>query len=124
MKLPHLSRSTRVFALWLPAMLLLALLGYVFLGAVPGALLTGDLIAAIAQLPVITLHAFAAVGFTWFFYNGTFRDIGDNEEAGLRRLILSSDFTGATPALGLLVLDFLRWVVPLCVFAIFFYPPR
>lgn len=124
MKLPRMTKSTRMFTITLPAMLLLTLAGYILLGAIPGALLTGDLIAAIAQLPVITLHAFAAVGCTWFFHRWTFRDIDDVEEGHLRRLIANTTTAAGMPALLLLALDFLRWMAPLCLFAWFFYPPH
>lgn len=113
-----------MFFIAMPAMVLFTLVGYFLLGAMPGALLTGDLIAALAQLPIITVHAFAAVGLTWLFHRATFRDLDDDEENALRDILRSLDGDCARGALHLLYIDFLRWMVPLCVFAIFFFPQR
>lgn len=124
MKLPKIKKHTRMMAFVLPGMVLLALAAYIVLGAIPGALLTGDYIAALAQLPVITAHAFAAIGCAWLFDRWTFRDLCDDDEAALIQTIRSNTGFGGGPALQLLCLDAARRFVPLIAFLFFFYPGR
>lgn len=124
MKLPSIRKHTRMLGLMLPAMVVLTLCAYIVLGAIPGALLTGDYIAALAQVPVITVHAFAAIGCAWLYDRWTHRDLGDDDEEALLSNIRTGDVLYANPALGMLWLDFARRFLPLVAFLIFFYPSR
>ena len=135
MKLPTF-RKPPTFTVILPAMVVFSLAAYFLLGALPSALLTGDFIAALAQLAVISTYAFAAVGFTWWIRKHLVRDISNAEEADMHTAIRAGDLTlesaaagkrsvsRSAPVLRLLWLDFARWFLPLCAFLIFFYPAR
>ena len=115
-----MSKTARMLGAYLPAMVLLALAGYIVLGAFPGALITGDFLATLGQLPLISAHAFAAIGVAWLFDRNTFADLDNATERALR----DAAAAGQGWALGVLVLDFLRRFLPLCAFLVFFHLPR
>lgn len=116
----------KIFALnlsaWvlLPALALLAIAGFVFLGALPGAELSPDLINRLSALPVLCVQAGCAIvmaaGFNNLFCYEPCRSI----ERDWHDLALGGD----SFAQWLLVRNDLRWAYLLTLFLAFFWPVR
>lgn len=104
----------------MPALALLAAFGFVMIGGLPGVQLTGDLMAMLAALPVITAYACAAicmaVGFNNLYCWEPCRDL----EANWHGLALAGD----AHAKWLLVRNDLRWAALLLLSGAFFWPAR
>jgi hypothetical protein len=60
-----MTHSTKAFAIWLPLLVAMTLIGWLLFGALPGMRMTGDLIAWLMELPVTTCYAIAAGGATF-----------------------------------------------------------
>lgn len=116
----------KIFALnlsaWvlLPALALLAIAGFVFLGALPGAELSPDLINRLSALPVLCVQAGCAIvmaaGFNNLFCYEPCRSI----ERDWHDLALGGD----SYAQWLLIRNDLRWAYLLTLFLAFFWPVR
>lgn len=116
----------KIFALnlsaWvlLPALAVLAIAGFVFLGALPGAELSPDLINRLSALPVLCVQAGCAIvmaaGFNNLFCYEPCRSI----ERDWHDLALGGD----SFAQWLLVRNDLRWAYLLTLFLAFFWPVR
>ena len=106
------------FLLWLPGLVLLALLGFVCFGAlVP---LSGDLLAWLAELPVLCAHAAAALGAAWAAKALYLHDLDTEQEADLHRAARDGD----AGARWVLVKDRLETLVCIALAFAFFWPSR
>lgn len=110
--------STKAFAFWLPIMVVLTLLGWLVLGALPNMKMNGDLIAWLMELPVTTCYAIAAAGATILTMQVSGINIDNDERAQLLRTALE----GSEPARRALVLETAAWLGFLCVWSLFFFP--
>lgn len=110
--------STKAFVFWLPAMVLLTVVGWTVLGALPGARMTGDLIAWLLELPVVTCWAVAAVGMAALVKCGVLREIGGTEERELHELAKKGDRN----ARWLIIKDRIEWLCLLVLSGTFFFP--
>ncbi len=104
----------------MPAIALLAGFGYVFIGGLPGVQLTGDLMAMLAALPVVTAYACAAITMAVGFNNLYCWEPCRGTEAGWHDLALA----GNAHAKWLLVRNDLRWAALLVLWCLFFWPAR
>jgi hypothetical protein len=110
--------SFKAFAIWLPLLALLSILGWIVLGAMPGARFTGDILAWLAELPVITCHAAAAGGACVLGMHITGMNI-DNVE---RSRLMERAANGDAAALRLLQLETFAWLAHLAFWSLFFFP--
>jgi len=104
----------------MPAIALLAAFGFVMIGGLPGVNLTGDLMAMLAALPVITAYACAALTMAVGFNNLYCWEPCRGTEAGWHDLALA----GNAHAKWLLVRNDLRWAALLVLSGAFFWPAR
>ena len=89
----------------MPGMALLAAFGFVFIGGLPGVQLTGDLMAMLAALPVVTAYACAAITMAVGFNNLYCWEPCRGTESGWHDLALA----GHAHARWLLIRNDLRW---------------
>lgn len=104
----------------MPMLALLAAFGFVLLGGLPGVQLTGDLMAMLAALPVVTAYACAAITMAVGFNNLYCWEPCSGTEAGWHDLALA----GNAYAKWLLVRNDLRWAALLLMSGAFFWPAR
>lgn len=110
--------STKAFVFWLPLMVLLTVVGWTVLGALPGARLTGDHIAWLLELPVVTCWAVAAIGSAALIKCWVLREVDAREEAELYRLAKE----GNAHARWLLIKDRTEWLCLLILCGAFYFP--
>lgn len=105
---------------WLPLMVMLTLAGWVFLGALPRMhdYLTGDLVAWLAELPVVTCYALAAGVATMFTMHATGMNL-DNE---IRSRLLTRAAEGDLHARGALNDEAKQWFAFTALWALYFFP--
>lgn len=108
----------KTFLFWMPLMVLATIVGWTVLGALPGATMTGDLIAWLMELPVITVYALAAGGATMLTMHWTGMNIDNDRRAELFEMALCRN----KDATRLLIIESVQWVAVLIVFSIFFFP--
>jgi hypothetical protein len=108
----------KAFAIWLPLMTLLTLLGWLVLGALPGMRMTGDLVAWLAELPVVTCYAIAAGAATSL----TMRATGMNLENAYRSELIKLAAAGDQAALKTLNQEIRAWLAFLAIWSLFFFP--
>jgi len=106
------------FALWLPGLVVLAVLGFVVFGALTP--LRGDLLAWLAELPVLCAHAAAALGAAWAAKALYLHDLDTEQEADLHRAARDGD----AGARWVLVKDRLETLVCIALAFAFFWPSR
>lgn len=104
----------------LPALALIAIAGFVVLGALPGAELSPDLINRLSALPVLCVQAGCAIVLAAAFNNLFCWEPCRGLEANWHDLALS----GHAGARWLLVRNDLRWAFLLGSFLAFFWPVR
>lgn len=104
----------------MPMLAVMAALGFVFIGGLPGVHLTGDLMAMLAALPVVTAYACAAITMAVGFNNLYCWEPCRGTEAGWHDLALA----GNAYAKWLLVRNDLRWAALLLMSGAFFWPAR
>lgn len=104
----------------MPLMAVLAAFGFVSLGGLPGVHLTGDLMAMLAALPVVTAYACAAITLAVGFNNLYCWEPCLDTEADWHDLALA----GNAYAKWLLVRNDLRWAALLLMSGAFFWPAR
>lgn len=110
---------TKAFAFWLPLMVVLTLLGWLVLGALPNLRMTSDLIAWLMELPVTTCYAIAAGGATVL----TMQVTGMNLDNDYRDFLVADAVKNHnTAALHVLALETVAWLGTLAAFALFFFP--
>lgn len=110
--------STKAFLLWLPMLTVLTVFGWVVFGAFPGVELTGDHLAWLAELPVITCYAVAAGGACILAMQVTGMNI-DNAE---RCQLLTKAAAGDLNAYRILKLETFAWLAHLAFWSLFFFP--
>ena len=106
------------FALWLPCLTLLSLAGFVVFGALTP--MTGDVLAWLAELPVICAHAAAALGAAWAAKALYMHDLDRAQEIDLHNRVLAGD----AAARWVLVKDRLETLACIALSLLFFWPPR
>lgn len=110
--------STKAFLIWLPLLAILAVMGWIVIGALPGVELTGDHLAWLAELPVVTCYAVAAGGASILGMQITGMNI-DNTERGQ---LLQKAAAGDLHAYRLLKLETFAWLAHLAFWSLFFFP--
>jgi len=106
------------FTLWLPGMVLLALLAYVVFGALTP--MTGDALAWLAELPALCAYAAAALGASWVIKKLYLHDIDAAQEITLQAAALDGDAN----ARWLLIKDRLETFACIILAFAFFWPSR
>lgn len=106
------------FTLWLPAMVVLAVLGFVVFGALTP--MTGDALAWLAELPALCAYAAAALGASWAMKKLYLHDIDTEQEIALHAAVLAGDAN----ARWLLVKDRLETFACIILAFAFFWPSR
>jgi hypothetical protein len=106
------------FTLWLPGMVLLALLAYVVFGALTP--MTGDALAWLAELPALCAYAAAALGASWIIKKLYLHDIDTAQEIALQDAALAGD----AGARWLLIKDRLETFACIALTFAFFWPSR
>lgn len=109
----------KLFAFWLPLMVLLTLAGWLVFGALPQMQLTGDLIAWLMELPVTTCYAGGAGGATALTMHWTGINLPNDQRAALIERVLTD---GDAAALRILILETTAWLGFLAIWALFFFP--
>lgn len=104
----------------LPVLALLAIGGWVVLGALPGVELSPDLINRLSALPVLCVQAGCAIVMAAGFNYTCSWDPARGTEAGWHDMALA----GNREARWLLVRNDLRWAYLLTLFLAFFWPVR
>lgn len=110
---------TKAFVFWLPLMVVMALIGWLVLGALPNMRMTSDLVAWLMELPVTTCYAIAAGGATVLTMEVTGLNL-DNEYRQF--LIADAVKNGNRSALAVISLEGLAWFGFLAIFSLFFFP--
>lgn len=107
------------FLIWLPVLVLLAVGGWVFMGALDPAV-TGDALAWLLELPVLCAYAACALAAAWLAKRTYLHDL----DADTERELHGSAAAGDTEAQWVLKKDRLEWLVLIVLFALFFWPAR
>ena len=110
--------TSQEFTLWLPGMVVLAMLGFLVLGALTP--MTGDALAWLAELPVLCAYAAAALGTSWAAKKLYLHDLDTDQERTLHAAALSGD----AGARWLLIKDRLETFVCIVLAFAFFWPAR
>lgn len=113
-----MKKHTLTFLVLLPLTVLLVLIGWTVFSALPGATMTGDLIAWLMELPVITAYALAAGGATMLTMCWT----GMNIDNGQRAILIERAAAGDRHAFRVLAMESLQWVAILTIFSVVFFP--
>lgn len=108
----------KAFAFWLPLMVVLTLLGWIVLGALPGMRMTGDLVAWLTELPVVTCYAIAAGAATSLSMRAT----GMNLENTYRAELIRRAANGDHAAHQTLSQEIRAWLGFLVIWSLFFFP--
>lgn len=109
---------TKTFLFYLPVMVLMTLVGWVFLGALPNMRMTGDLIAWLLELPVATCYALAAGGSTIL----TMQVTGINLPNERRNELLDLALCRNKEAIRILLIETGAWLGFLAIWSLFFFP--
>ncbi len=117
-KLRSFVYASQEFTLWLPGLVVLSVLGFVFLGSFVK--LGGDAIAWLAELPVLCAYAAAWLGCGWLIKAVYMHDIPRAKEVELQAKALAGD----TSAQWLIRQDRIETFVALLLALAFFWPPR
>ena len=110
--------ASQEFTLWLPGLVLLAVIGYVVLGAVVR--VGPDALAWLAELPALCAYAAAWLAFAWAIKAVYLYDIDRVTEKELQQRILAGDLN----ARWLVVKDRLETFAALLLSLAFFWPAR
>lgn len=106
------------FTLWLPGMVLLAVLAFAVFGALTP--MTGDALAWLAELPALCAYAAAALGASWVIKRLYLHDIDTAQEIALHAAAQEGD----AGARWLLVKDRLETFACIILAFAFFWPAR
>jgi len=110
--------QSQEFTLWLPGLVVLAVLGYIVLGAIVR--IGPDALAWLAELPALCAYAAAWLAFSWAIKVVYLHDIDRPTERILQDRVLEGD----THARWLLVKDRLETFAALLLSLAFFWPAR
>lgn len=120
MKSPGFFARWQEFAVWMPVLVLVALISFLVLGGLPGVAVSGDLIAWMLELPIACLYLAAAMGAAWLFKFTYLLDINTVRELELHSLVLQGD----KHARWLIIKDRIEWAFLIVLFTAFFWPAR
>lgn len=109
---------TKTFLFFLPLMVLLTIVGWTVFGALPGMQMTGDLIAWLLELPIVTCYALAAGGAALLLMN----ILGMNIENEDRCTLMKAAWNGDPDARASLRDESLQWLAALVLAGTFFWP--
>lgn len=104
----------------LPLLVLLAIVGWIFIGGLPDVELTGDLMSWLAELPILTCYALATLVAAMAGMHLTGMNI-DNAD---RLALLQRAASGNRDAYRVVRHESLCWFVMLGFAALFFWPAR
>jgi len=107
------------FLIWLPLLVVLAVGGWVVLGALDRTV-GADFLAQLLQLPISAAYLSTACAAAWLFKRTYLRDLTASEESELH----SCAGQGDRNALRLIILDRLEWLVLIALFVAFFWISR
>ncbi|MGE4408140.1 hypothetical protein [Pseudomonas sp.] len=110
--------QSQEFTLWLPGLVVLAVLGYILIGAVVR--IGPDALAWLAELPALCAYAAAWLAFSWAIKAVYMHDIPRATEVELQAKVLAGD----RAARWLLVKDRLETFGALLLSLVFFWPAR
>ena len=110
--------ASQEFTLWLPGMVVLAVIGYIVLGAIVR--VGPDALAWLAELPALCAYAAAWLACSWVIKVVYMHDIDRPTEAVLQQRVLAGD----PDARWLLLKDRLETFGALLMALVFFWPPR
>lgn len=110
--------ASQEFTIWLPGLVVLAVIGYVVLGSIVR--IGPDALAWLAELPALCAYAAAWLAFGWAIKAVYLYDIDRATEKDLQARVLGGD----APARWLLVKDRLETFVALALSLAFFWPAR
>ncbi|MBN8262504.1 MAG: hypothetical protein J0L59_09280 [Xanthomonadales bacterium] len=110
--------ASQEFTLWLPGLVVLAVVGYVVLGAIVR--VGPDALAWLAELPALCAYAAAWLAFSWAIKAVYMHDIDRPTERDLQSRVLAGD----QAARWLLVKDRLETFGALLLSLAFFWPAR
>ena len=116
--LGHALYTSQEFTLWLPGMALLALAGYILIGAITP--LTGDVLAWLSELPALCAYAAAALGCSWVIKRLYLFDLDMDTERTLHAAAESGDRN----AQWVLIKDRLETLACIALSFAFFWPSR
>lgn len=105
------------FTGWLPLLAVLAVVGWIVLGASAG---RDDLVRWLLELPILTGYALAAAGLAYLSWRRWSYRLTDAEKADLWRRMLA----GERGAIVVFVTNATFYLGALVLFALFFWPPR
>ena len=109
---------TKLFAFWLPLMVLLTIVGWTLFGALPGAVMTGDETAWLLELPIVTCYARAAAGAAVLTMHITGMNLENSYRCELTKLA-----AGGNPyARQVLIDEMLAWFFVMGAWCVFFFP--
>ena len=106
------------FVAWLPGLVVLAVLGFVVFGALTP--LAGDVLAWLAELPVLCAHAAAALGTAWVMKALYMHDLDADQETALHAAARAGD----AGARWVIVKDRLETLTCIALAFAFFWPSR
>lgn len=106
------------FVAWLPGLVVLAVLGFVVFGALTP--LAGDVLAWLAELPVLCAHAAAALGAAWVMKALYMYDLDADQETTLHAAARDGD----AGARWVIVKDRLETLTCIALAFAFFWPSR
>lgn len=109
---------TKLFAFWLPLMVLVTIVGWTLFGALPGAVMTGDEIAWLLELPIITCYALAAAGAAVLSMHITGMNLSNEYRCELTKLAAGGDLN----ARQVLSDEMYAWFFVMAVWCVFFFP--
>lgn len=110
--------ESQEFTLWLPGLVVLAVIGYVVLGAIVR--VGPDALAWLAELPALCAYAAAWLAFGWAIKAVYMHDIPRSLEAELQSRVLNGD----VHARWVLKKDRIETFVALLLSLVFFWPAR
>ncbi|MBN4937325.1 hypothetical protein JY409_04615 [Stenotrophomonas maltophilia] len=107
------------FIVWMPVLVILALIGWVLLGALDRTI-GGDVLAQLLQLPIHAIYLAAACAAAWMFKRTYLYDLNEAEEWELHAAALAGDGR----AWRMLLLDRVEWLCLIGLFVAFFWIAR
>ena len=110
-------RRWQEFTGWLPLLAVLAVVGWIVLGASAG---RADLVRWLLELPIVTGYALAAAGLAYLTWRRWSYRLDDAGKAELWRRLLA----GERGAITVYVVNAAFYLALVVVYALFFAPPR
>lgn len=105
--------------LWVPLLVVLAIVGWLVIGAIDRTAGT-DMLAQLVDLPIRTAYAVVAIAIAFLARRRFRRRLTDTEQ----RRLWEAAADGEKGALTIVVMDALVWIITLVVSLLFFWPSR